>query len=142
MKVHNLLQPALECYVFNYKDNMYLYSKDARTGSAFYQFESVTELINEIRKDLDFDVTYFLENKLSKELKKIKTLEDTEKVIEAQILDNTNAIDELKYEKALLESDKSLRLLFDNLLRSREGLYQELNKIKDEKNQFKKTLVR
>lgn len=142
LKVHNLLQPALECYVFNYKDNMYLYSKDARTGSAFYQFESVTELINEIRKDLDFDVTYFLENKLSKELKKIKTLEDTEKVIEAQILDNTNAIDELKYEKALLESDKSLRLLFDNLLRSREGLYQELNKIKDEKNQFKKTLVR
>ena len=142
LKVHNLLQPALECYVFNYKDNMYLYSKDARTGSAFYAYESVTELINDIRKDLDFDITYFFENKLSDELKKIKSLEDQEKVIESQILDNTNAIDELKYEKALLESDSSLKLLFDNLLRNREGLYQELNKVKDEKTQFKKSLVR
>jgi hypothetical protein len=142
LKVYNMLQPTLECFVFNYKDNMYLYSKDARTGSAFYQFESVSELINEIRKELDFDVTHFFENKLSKEMKKIKTLEDKEKVIEAQIIDNSNAIDELKYEKALLESDKSLKLLFDNLLRMREGLYQELNKIKDEKTQFKKSLVR
>jgi len=142
LKVHNLLQPALECYVFNYKDNMYLYSKDSRTGSAFYAYESVTELINDIRKDLDFDITYFFENKLSDELKKIKSLEDQEKVIESQILDNTNAIDELKYEKALLESDSNLKLLFDNLLRNREGLYQELNKIKDQKTQFKKSLVR
>lgn len=142
LKVHNLLQPTLECYVFNYKDNMYLYSKDARTGSAFYAYESVTELINDIKKDLDFDVTHFFENKISSELKKIKSLEDQEKVIESQILDNTNAIDELKYEKELLESDNNLKLLFDNLLRNREGLYQELNKIRDEKTQFKKSLVR
>ena len=142
LKVHNILQPALECYVFNYRENMYLYSKDLRTGSAFYAYESVAELINDIRKDLDFDITYFFENKLSTELKKIKSLEDKEKVIESQIFDNTNAIDELKYEKALLESDKSFRLLFDNLLRNREGLYQQLNKVKDEKNQFKKSLVR
>jgi hypothetical protein len=142
LKVHNILQPALECYVFNYKENMYLYSKDLRTGSAFYAYESVAELINDIRKDLDFDVTYFFENKLSTELKKIKSLEDKEKVIESQILDNTNAIDELKYEKALLESDNNFKLLFDNLLRNREGLYQELNKVKDEKTQFKKSLVR
>lgn len=142
LKVHNLLQPTLECFVFNYKDNMYLYSKDSRTGSAFYAYESVTELINDIKKDLDFDVTHFFENKLSVELKKIKSLEDQEKVIEAQILDNSNAIDELKYEKELLESDNNLRLLFDNLLRNREGLYQELNKVRDEKTQFKKSLVR
>jgi len=142
LKVHNLLQPTLECYVFNYKNNMYLYSKDARTGSSFYAYESVSELINDIRKDLDFDITYFVENKLSSEMKKIKTLEDEEKVIESQILDNTNAIDELRYEKQLLETDESFKLLFDNLLRMREGLYQQLNTIKDEKTQFKKSLVR
>lgn len=142
LKIYNVLQPALECYVFNYKDGMYLYSKDIRTGSSFYKYESVSELIHDIKKDLDFDVTHFFENKLSKELKKIKSLEDQEKVIESQILDNTNAIDELKYEKELLESDKSFRLLFDNLLRNREGLYQSLNKIKNEKTQFKKTMVR
>jgi hypothetical protein len=142
LKIYNVLQPALECYVFNYKDGMYLYSKDIRTGSSFYEYESVSELIHDIKKDLDFDATHFFENKLSKELKKIKSLEDQEKVIESQIIDNTNAIDELKYEKELLESDKSFRLLFDNLLRNREGLYQSLNKIKNEKTQFKKTMVR
>ena len=142
LKVHNLLQPSLECIVFNYKDGMYLYSKDARTGSAFYAYESVTELINDIKKDLDFDCTHFFENKLSSELKKIKTLEDQEKVIEAQIFDNTNAIDELKYEKELLETDQSFKLLFDNLLRNRQKLYEELNKVKDEKTQYKKSLVR
>jgi len=142
LKIHNLLQPTLECYLFNYQDKMYLYSKDSRTGSAFYEYESVTELINDIRKDLDFDVTYFLENKLSKELKQIKSLEDNEKVIESKIKDATNAIDELKNESELLESDSSLKLLFNNLLTHRQNLYTELNQVKDEKTQFKKSLVR
>jgi len=142
LKLHNLLQPTLECYVFNYQNKMYLYSKDTRTGSAFFEYESVTELINDIRKDLDFDVTYFFENKLSKELKKIKTLEDKEKIIESKIKDATNAIDELKYEKELLESDKDLKLLFNNLLIHRQDLYKELNETKNEKTQFKKSLVR
>jgi len=142
LRIHNILQPTLECYVFNYQDKMYLYSKDARTGSGFYEYESVTELINDIRKDLDFDVTHFFENKLSKELKKIKTLEDKEKVIESKIKDATNAIDELKYENELLESDSNLKLLFNNLLTHRQNLYVELNQLKDEKTQFKKSLVR
>jgi hypothetical protein len=142
LKIHNILQPTLECYVFNYQDKMYLYSKDTRTGSGFYEYESVTELINDIRKDLDFDVTHFFENKLSKELKKIKTLEDKEKVIESKIKDATNAIDELKYENELLESDSNLKLLFNNLLTHRQNLYVELNQLKDEKTQFKKSLVR
>ena len=142
LRIHNILQPTLECYVFNYQDKMYLYSKDARTGSGFYEYESVTELINDIRKDLDFDVTHFFENKLSKELKKIKTLEDNEKVIESKIKDATNAIDELKYENELLESDSNLKLLFNNLLTHRQNLYVELNQLKDEKTQFKKSLVR
>jgi len=142
LKIHNILQPTLECYVFNYQDKMYLYSKDSRTGSGFYEYESVTELINDIRKDLDFDVTHFFENKLSKELKKIKTLEDQEKVIESKIKDATNAIDELKYENELLESDSNLKLLFNNLLTHRQNLYVELNQLKDEKTQFKKSLVR
>jgi len=142
LKVHNILQPTLECYVFNYQDGMYLYSKDARTGSIFLQYESVTELINDIRKDLDFDVTYFFENKLSTELKKIKTLEDKEKVIEGKIKDASLAIDEVKNEKELLESNSELKTYYNNLLTHRQNLYVELHQIKDEKTQFKKSLVR
>jgi hypothetical protein len=142
LKVTNILNPYLESYAFNYKDKMYLYSKDIRTGSSFYQYESVNELINDVKKDLDFDLTHFFENKLSNELKKLKTLEDKEKSIEIKIKDINEAIEELKNEQALLESDKSLKLTFDNLLIHRHNLYKELNATKDEKIQFKKSLIK
>jgi len=141
LKVTNILNPYLETYAFNYKDKIYCYNKDIRTGSSFYQYESVNELINDIKKDLDCDLTYFFENKLSKEMKQLKTLEDKEKSIELKIKDVKEAIDELKNEHALLESDKNLKLTFDNLLVHKHNLYKELNKIKDEKIQFKKTLI-
>ncbi len=142
LKVTNILNPYLEAYAFNYKDKMYLYNKDIRTGSSFYAYESVNELINDTKKDLDYDLTHFFENKLSKELKQLKTLEDKEKSIELKIKDINEAIDELKNEQALLESDKSLKLTFDNLLVHRHNLYKELNKTKDEKIQFKKSLLK
>lgn len=142
LKVANILNPYLETYAFNYKDKMYLYNRDIRTGSSFYIYESVNELINDVKKDLDYDLTHFFENKLSKELKQLKTLEDKEKSIELKIKDINEAIDELKNEGELLESDKSLKLTFDNLLVHRHNLYKELNKTKDEKIQFKKSLVK
>jgi len=120
LKVTNILNPYLEAYAFNYKDKMYLYNKDIRTGSSFYAYESVNELINDIKKDLDYDLTHFFENKLSKELKQLKTLEDKEKSIELKIKDINEAIDELKNESSLLESDQN----------------------KDQKTQFKKSLIK
>ena len=142
VKVTNILNPYLESYAFNYKDKMYLYSKDIRTGSSFYAYESVNELINDVKKDLDFDLTHFFENKLSKELKQLKTLEDKEKSIELKIKDVNEAIEELKNETALLESDKSLKLTFDNFLVHRHNLYKELNATKDARIQFKKSLIK
>ena len=142
IKITNVLNPYLESYAFNYKDKMYLYNKDIRTGSSFYAYESVNELINDVKKDLDYDLTHFFENKLSKELKQLKTLEDKEKSIELKIKDINEAIDELKNEQALVESDKSLKLTFDNLLIHKHNLYKELNAAKDEKIQFKKSLIK
>jgi len=142
LKVSNILNPYMESYVFNYKNNMYIYNKDIRTGSSFYKYESVNELINDVRKELDFDVTYFYENKLSKEMKQLKTLEDKEKLVENKIREINEAIDELRNEKELLEKDKNLKLTFDNLLVHRHNLYKELNETRDKKIQFKKTLVK
>jgi hypothetical protein len=142
LKITNVLNPYLESYAFNYKNKMYLYNKDIRTGSSFYAYESVNELINDVKKDLDYDLTHFFENKLSKELKQLKTLEDKEKSIELKIKDVNEAIDELKNEQGLLESDKSLKLTFDNLLVHRHNLYKELNNIKNQKTQYRKSMVR
>ena len=142
VKVDNLLNPFLEAYAFNYKDKMYLYSKDMRTGSSFYQYESVNELIGDVRKELDYDLTPFFENKLSKEMKKLRTLEDREKVLEKKIKDTQDAIDELQNEPKLLESDKDLKLTFDNLLIYKHNLNKKLNELKNYKTQYKKVLLK
>lgn len=142
LNVNNILNPYNEAYVFNYKDKMYLYSVDKRTGSSFYQYESVTNLINDIKNELDYDITPFVENKLSKEMKKIKTLEDKEKIIENKIKDVEDSINELKNEKQLLESDKNLKLTFDNLLLFKYQLVKQLDEIKNYKTQYKKTILK
>jgi len=142
LKITNILNPYFESYAFNYKDKMYLYNKDIRTGSSFYAYESVNELINDIKKDLDFDLTHFFENKLSKEMKQLKTLEDKEKSIDLKIKDVNETIEVLKGEQALMESDKKLKLTFDNLLIHRHNLYKELNQVKDLKTQYKKSLIK
>jgi len=139
IKVSNILNPFLEAYVFNYKDKMYLYNKDMRTGSSFYQYESVNEMIRDIKKELDYDLSSFLENKLSKEMKKLRGLEDKEKVLESKIKDVQESVDELKNEPELLESNKELKLTFDNLLLYKHQLTNKLNGYKDKKTQYRKS---
>jgi len=138
IKVDNILNPHLEAYAFNYKDKMYLYSKDRRTGSSFYQYESVNELISDIKKELDYDLTPFFENKLSKEMKKLRQLEDREKVLENKIKDVQDSIDELQNEPELLENSKDLKLTFDNLLLYKHQLNKKLNELKNYRTQYRK----
>lgn len=142
LKIDNILNPHLEAYAFNYKDKMYLYTKDARTGSSFYQYESVNELIRDVKKELDYDLTPFFENKLSKEMKKLRSLEDKEKVLENKIKDVQDSIDELLNEKELLENDKNLKLTFDNLLLYKHQLNGKLNELKDYRTQYRKYTVK
>jgi hypothetical protein len=142
VKVENILNPYLEAYAFNYKDKMYLYTKDVRTGSSFYQYESVNELINDVRKELDYDLTPFYENKLSKEMKKLRKLEDNEKIIENKLKGVKESIDELLENKELLESNEELRLTYDNLLIYKHQLNKKLGELKAEKTRYKKYLIK
>lgn len=142
LKVENVLNPHLELYAFNYKDKMYTYQKDTRVGNSFYQYDSVNELIRDVQKDLDYDLTYFYENKLSKELKQIRGLEDKEKSIDIKIKETNEAIDLLKEENGLLESDSKSMTLFNNLLLYRDKLYKQKNIITERKNNYKKTFIR
>jgi len=138
LRVDNILNPYLETYAFNYKDKMYLYSNDKRTGSSFYQYESVSELVNDIKKELDYDLTHFYENKLSKEMKTLRGLEDKEKVLESKIKEVKDSIYDLSQESELLEYNKDLKLTFDNLLIYKHQLNEKLNKLKDQKTQYRK----
>jgi len=141
MKVSNILKPTVECYAFNYKDKMYLYNIDRRVGSSWFQYESVTTLINDISKELDYDITPFFENKLSKELKVLRTLEEQEQKIEMKIKEVNESIEELKDNKELLEEDKNLKMAFDNLLIHKHNLTKDLLKIKEERSDAKRTMI-
>ena len=65
-----------ETFAFNYKDKMYIYNIDKRTGSSLFEYESVNQLIQDVQREMEYDVTPFFENKLSKELKQLRKLED------------------------------------------------------------------
>lgn len=138
MKVSNMLKPQTESIIFNYKDNMYVYSKDQRSGSMFVKYESVNELIIDIRREFDCDVTSFYENKLSKEMKHYKALEEKEKAVELKIKDINESIDMLSENKELMEESKELKDTFDSLLLHKHELIKNLKEIKDQKNKIKK----
>ena len=141
LKVENALYPHLECYVVNYKDKMYIYNKDARTGSAFYEYNSANDLINDIQRELDYDLTKFLDNKLSKEMKHLRTLEDKEMEIKEGIKQIDEGLALLKENELLVNEDENLKKVFNDLLISKHELYENLKTIKEDKTKAKRMII-
>ena len=141
LKVENVLHPYLECYVVNYKDKMYVYNNDARTGTAFYEYNSANDLINDIQKELDYDLTKFLDNKLSKEMKHLRTLEDKEMEIKEGIKQIDEGLALLKENEQLVNEDENLKKTFNNLLISKHDLYENLKTITDDKVKAKRMIL-
>ena len=142
LKVSNMLNPFTESVVFNYKDKMYIYSKDNRTGSRFYAYENASELIHDIQKELDYDLSHFYENKISKELKTLRGLEDKEQQINMKLQDVNESLRMLSENADLLSESKELQLTHSNLLVYKHKLTLELNEIKESKSQARKTLLK
>ena len=141
LKVENALHPYLECYVVNYKDKMYVYNNDARTGSAFYEYNSANDLINDIQRELDYDLTKFLDNKLSIEVKHLRTLEDKEMEIKEAIKEIDEVLVLLKENENLVNEDENLKKTFKDLLVSKHELYENLKQIKEDKVKAKRMIL-
>jgi hypothetical protein len=142
LRVNNPLKPYLENICFNYKENMYLYVKDNRIGNSFFKYENATDLIIDVRKELDYDVSNFFENKLSEEAKELRQLEDKEKSVELKIKDVNESIDLLKDQKELLEESEDLRTTLNNLVSFKQKLSDELNVIKENKTTARKLMIK
>lgn len=141
MKVENKLHPHLECFVLNYKDKMYVYNNDTRTGSALYEYNSANDLINDIQRELDYDLTKFLENKVSKEVKHLRTLEDKEMEIKEAIKEVDGGLALLKEHDELVNEDENLKKAFEDLLVSKHELYENLKQIKEDKDKAKRMII-
>lgn len=141
LKVTNILNPYTQVVCFNYKDKMYVYYIDSRTGSKFIEYGNATELIHDIQKELDYDLTHFYEDKLSKELKTLRKLEDREQQINMKLQDVNESIKMLMENKDLLNESKELKLTYNNLLVYKHKLTLELNEIKVKKSDTRKRLL-
>ena len=119
-RIGNLINPCLECYAFNYKNNTYLYRCDERYGNSFFKYESALELVNEVRNELNYDLTYFYENKLSKELVVKRKLEDV----------NFN-IEKIKGSIQLIGESEVLTTALKNLEKRSTSLSSELGGVKE-----------
>ncbi len=128
-KITNITNPFLECFAFNYKDKMYLYSKDTRYGNHFYEYDSATMLCNEMNNQLGYDLSQFLKNKFSKEVIIKKDLESKEQFIADKLADINENIEKLKV-CGLLEINEEITTAYNVLVLEKEELEKELNNVK------------
>jgi hypothetical protein len=130
-RIGNLINPYLECYAFNYKNNTYLYRCDERYGNSFFKYESALELVNEVRNELNYDLTYFYENKLSKELVVKRKLEDKEREITLKLEDVNFNIDKVNGSIQLIGESEVLTTALKNLKKRAKVLTAELDGVKE-----------
>lgn len=128
-KVSNITNPFLECFAFNYKDSMYVYSMDKRYGNTFYEYDSATMLCNEMNNQLGSDMSAFFKNKFSKEVQSRQDLERREKVVLTKISEINENISKLEA-SGLLEINEMVKGAFEALKEERNELQKEQIKIK------------
>ena len=130
-RVTNLINPYLEVYAFNYKNCNYVYRCDERYGHNFYTYGSVLEIINEIRNDLNYDLTFFYENKLNKEVIIKRKLEDKEREITLKIEDVKYNISKLERSIKAEGANEILTTALTNLNKRKDFLIKEHTAIKE-----------
>jgi hypothetical protein len=130
-RVNNLINPYLECFAFNYKSNTFLYRCDERYGNSFFKYESALELVNEVRNELNYDLTYFYENRLDKELVVKRKLEDKEREITLKLEDVQFNIEKVKGSIEMIGESQVLTTALKNLEKRKSHLSAELNGVKE-----------
>ena len=130
-RVSNLVNPTLEVFAFNFKDNLYVYRCDERYGYSFFKYESALELVNEVKNELNFDLGYFYENKLDTELVAKRKLEDKERQIELKLEDVNFNISKIKASIQMIGETKVLNEALTNLEKRSDNLTTELQAVKE-----------
>jgi len=130
-RVGNLVNPYLEVFAFNYKNNIFVYRCDERYGNSFFKYDSALELVNEVRNELNYDLTYFFENKLGKELIVKRKLEDKERDITLKLEDVNFNIDKVKNSIKMIGESAVLSTALSNLEKRKTALDAELSGVKE-----------
>jgi hypothetical protein len=106
-------------FAFNYKKHNFVYRVDERYGNSFFKYESALELVNEVRNELNYDLTYFYENKLDKELIVKRKLEDKEREITMKLEDINFNIEKVNGSIKMIGESEILTTALSNLEKKR-----------------------
>ncbi len=130
-RISNLVNPYLEAFAFNYKNSTFLYRCDERYGNSFFKYESALELVNEVRNELNYDLTYFYENRLDKEIVSRKKLEDKEREISLKLEDVNFNISKIKGSIQMIGESQVLVVALGNLEKRKVTLDSDLLALKE-----------
>jgi len=130
LSVTNFAKPYAESFVFNYGKDLYLYNKDSRVGSTLYKYESVTELINDMKNEMQVDLTAFYEKRLDKETQVRRNLEDKIRAINVNIDNVDSAVDKAKSTISMIGESVELTGTLNKLLTVKQKLGIELKATK------------
>ena len=130
-KITNIVNPYLEAYAFNYKSATYLYRCDERYGNSFFKYESALDLVNEVRTELNYDLTFFFENKINKDLITKRKLEDKEREISIKLEDVKFNISKINNSIKYIGETKILNTALENLTKRSTSLEKDLSVIKE-----------
>jgi len=134
--ITNIGNPYVECYVFNYGKDLFLYRKDSRQGTSFYKYESVIELVNDVRNDLQHDLTYFFEDRLDEETQQKRQLEDKIREIQVNLDDVEKNTDKVEASIKMLGESKQLSKALKILNKRKNELLLDLKSAKKVKEQL------
>ena len=133
-KISNLINPYLEVFAFNYKNNMFVYRCDERHGNSFFSYESAVDVVNEIKNELNLDLTYFFEDKLNKELVVRRKLEDKEREITLKLEEVNFNISKVESSIKVIGESEILNEALTKLKSRSKTLEKELTSIKEVKS--------
>lgn len=135
--VYNIINPAFECFVFNYNGKISQYRLDKHMGNSYYNFDNAMPLIENVMQELGADLTFFYEGLLSEEIKAKVDLEKQEKSLMEKLTDIENAILTIKQEGAeIIKENKTVENLYNSLLARKHKVSEELKSVKNKKAQL------
>lgn len=128
--VWNPINKAFESIIFNFGGKFYQKRKD-KSSSSFLQFDKALPLIENLKRELGADVTFFFEENLEDEVKAKLQLENQVKSLSEKLEKIEESIFMIKEEKELLEEDKSIENLYNTLLVKKHKLSEQIKETKN-----------
>jgi hypothetical protein len=89
------------------------------------------ELVNEVKNELNFDLTYFYESNLEKEVVTKRKLEDKEREITLKLEDVDLNIEKVQSSLMMLGESNSLQVALGNLAKRKDQLEKDLISVRE-----------